>query len=84
MINDEDDQEPAANYHLLSILTPSGRCPIALKSTDPEAVWSWADAVRSYGFSNGRFYTVRAIHYWVRDFYDINTSDHAAVCALIT
>jgi hypothetical protein len=73
-----------SNHRLLCIYTPAGACPVALKSMDPEVVWAWADAIREYGVENGRFYTARAIHYWVREFYDINSPEFAQVCALIT
>ena len=87
---DKSDENPdelhdgrPADYRLLCIYTPSGSCPVVLKSMDPEVVWAWADAVREHGVANGRFYTARAIHYWVREFYDVNSLEYRTVCALI-
>ena len=81
--SDKQIEEPD-NYRLLCIYTPSGSCPVVLKSMCPEVVWAWVDAVRDYGVVHGRFYTARAIRYWVREFYDVNSPEYVTVCTLIT
>lgn len=51
------------------ITTPSGRCPVALKSYDAETVMLWGDQVREIGRQDHNppyLYSLPALAYWVR------------------
>ena len=51
------------------ISTPAGKCPVELEGTSDQEIIGWAKAVKASARGNDE-YTVNAIQYWVRDFYD--------------
>jgi len=65
---------------LMTIYTPSGECPIRLQGTDAVSVLNWVDAVREYGYRVGKQYTISALCYWVRQFYEMDTVEHRKAC----
>lgn len=69
--------------HPLQIITPAGKCPVALMGTDRESVEKWAHAVIKVGLQANRQYMPSALQYWVREFYDFGTDDHEQVCQII-
>lgn len=76
----EPSQPRRTNYdpRLLRISTPAGECPHKLKGTDCDTVQEWAEQVRAAGRENGRYYTVHALVYFVRHFFDLGSPEHAA------
>ena len=69
--------------HPLQIITPAGKCPVALKGIDQESVQKWAQAVIDVGLQSNRQYMPSALQYWVREFYEYGTDDHEQVCQII-
>lgn len=59
----------------MRITTPAGRPPIALEGTLPEQIDDWALALTK----DGR-YTINALQYWVRYFYEIPSQEHKLIC----
>lgn len=59
------------------IITPRGKCPVPLLSTDKDAVRVWLKNLQAIKF-NGR-QTVQSISYWIRDFYSVFSEEHKIV-----
>ena len=59
------------------VSVPSGRCPVVLEATDPEALDAWAEAVRAkcprIRLTNG------ALRQFARQFHFYGTDDHRRV-----
>ena len=72
--------ELLSSKRLLYICTPAGKCPVKLEGTELEDVEEWAVKVRAKGLENTRFYMVRALMYYVRDFYAIFSEEYPIVC----
>jgi len=63
---------------MAAITTPKGKCPFILEGKDDDSILAWIKNIRT--LERGvYYYGVSAIQYWVRDFYDCNTSDWAYV-----
>lgn len=80
------DTEEAAQTNSgrnLRIDAPHGHCPHKLAGLDEKSVFDWTEKVRMTGVNNARWYTKKALKYWVREFYDIHGSDHEAACEMI-
>ena len=86
---EESEAEPArpslevTNPRFRSIAIPAGKCPVKLHGTDPESIEIWAHGIIGHGHDNSVRYEVSALCYWVRDFYDIGTPEHKAVCGAL-
>lgn len=63
----------------LIIITPAGDCPHRLKSTDPEDVNQWIEAVQSHAESNQQYLKPEAFVYFSRQFFDIGTDEYDLV-----
>ena len=63
----------------LIIITPAGECPHKLKSTDPEDVSQWIEAVQSHAESNRQYLKPEAFVYFSRQFFDIGTDEYDLV-----
>ena len=64
---------------MLRIHTPAGSCPHRLEDTDEATVQRWAEKVRDTGESDGRFYSLPALKYYARQFYDIFSDEWKTV-----
>ena len=62
-----------------SILTPAGKCPVKLDSTDPEVVQEWSRRVKATDNRLSR----EAIAYYVREFFSYGTAEHMAVLKVL-
>lgn len=77
----ESQRQRCPDARTVRITTPAGPCPVQLKGTSAEEVERWAEAVRKAGLEeHGKWYMIRALRYWVRQFYEINTPNHKLVC----
>jgi hypothetical protein len=56
------------------IMTPAGRPPVLLESTDPSDIDSWAKEIAKTGP-----YTMNAIMYWVRYSYETFSEEHKVI-----
>ena len=54
----------------LSIIAPAGHCPVKLTGTDRETVLKWAEKVVEAGHKIARHYTMKAVKYYAREFFD--------------
>ena len=79
------ESRPRSGYdpRLLRVSTPAGECPHKLKGFDYDTVHEWAEQVRAAGRDNGRYYTLRALVYFVRHFYDLQSEEYATVRQLL-
>jgi len=87
-ITDEVEQEAkrfaaALGQTGMTVLTPACQCPIRLKGIDKDIVCGWVENVLNAGFARGFIYSVPALCYFVREFYDYGTEDFFAVCNII-
>lgn len=58
------------------IATPAGKPPHELKGTSRKEVEDWAEKTRRTGLDQGkRFYTKRALIYWLRYFFEMFSDD---------
>lgn len=74
------DGEDRPNYsRMLVVHTPAGACPVKLKGTNKQDVREWAEAVVQAGYKNNRNYSLDAIKYFVRHFYDMFSEDWKVV-----
>jgi len=60
---------------ILKISTPSGACPVELKSSEPAAILEWAAKVRAHGEMTDRQYLVEALVFWSRSFDCVDPRD---------
>ena len=60
----------------IRIDTPAGKCPHALTGLDEKTVFEWTEKIRGTGVKNARWYSKKALKYWVRAFYDIHSKEH--------
>ena len=59
---------------MAAITTPAGKCPFHLEGTDDKSIIEWVKNIRT--LERGvYYYGVSAIQYWVRDFYECNSSE---------
>ena len=65
------------------IHTPAGDCPSKLTGISAEEVEVWTHSVLAKGREKGENYLFAALRYWVREFYDIGSSDYNEVVALL-
>lgn len=70
----------ACGCHCINIMAPAGDCPAKLSGTDQESVIIWAEKVVEAGHKKGLHFSPSALRYFVRQFYDLETSEHQAVC----
>ena len=77
---DDDFGNALPNGRCTWVHTPAGKPPHNLNGTAREEVHKWAEQIRSDGFREGRYYTVHALIYWVRYFYDINGKSFCPSC----
>lgn len=64
---------------LATVIAPAGKCPFVLAGTSYEEVMGWAQAVRGRGFDKSEYYTVSALKYYARYFFDIFSDDYLIV-----
>lgn len=60
------------------ILTPSGKCPIALKNADFDTVIQWISDVLQYGLDSHRIFTPEAVKYYAKSF-DFSTEQSTLI-----
>lgn len=63
--------------------TPAGICPAKLFSTEPTEVREWARAVLEAGAEESKRYSLRALKYWVRHYYDMYTAEWELACSIL-
>ena len=54
----------------MSIIAPAGYCPVKLTGTDRETVFKWAEKVVDAGHKIARHFTMKAVKYYAREFFD--------------
>ena len=68
---------------LRPVSAPSGKCPYKLTSIDFDVVSDWASKVRSAGIGdseyNGVYYTLEALIYFSRQFFELGTPENKVV-----
>lgn len=60
---------------ILKISTPSGACPVELKSSEPAAILEWAAKVRAHGEKTDRHYMIESLVFWSRSFDCVDPRD---------
>ena len=63
------------------ILTPAGKCPIPLLSTEEESVKVWLKNISTLKIKGKQ--TVQSVCYWLRDYYNVNSKEYADVKSII-
>lgn len=58
------------------IYSPSGPCPIKLKSFDTDSIYIWCEEVVDEGYSTKDVYFPSCLIYWLREFVDINSPEY--------
>lgn len=61
------------------VYAPAGKCPVKLTGTSQEQVLGWANAVKEVGFDKKEYYTVTALKYYARYFFDVFSDDYLIV-----
>lgn len=74
--------DPETGLSKLLITTPSGNCPVELKSFDRESVLSWKRAVMDAAPVRHE-YSTEALIYWLRNFVPFNGSEYRAVSEIL-
>lgn len=59
---------------------PAGECPVKLKGTDEGQVHDWITRLLDACLEQSQRLTVEAVKYFVRQFHDLWTDEHALVC----
>lgn len=59
----------------VSIHTPAGPCPVRLHGTDRQSVEIWSNQLRERFYRSGEFLKLRAIRYYLYQFYDMQSED---------
>ena len=54
----------------MNIIAPAGHCPVKLTGTDEETVTKWAAKVIEAGHKIARHFSMRAVKYYAREFFD--------------
>lgn len=84
LVRDEMGERPRRSSfdpRQLVIIAPAGACPHKLTSTERDDVEEWAEKVREYGVDHNRFFTIKALAYFARQFYELFTPEHDQVKA---
>jgi hypothetical protein len=58
------------------ILAPAGTCPHRIYDLTLTDIGIWCQLVVFTGLSTGSLYSVKALRYWLREFYEIGSADH--------
>lgn len=69
------------NVRTRIIDTPAGKCPVGpLDDLAETEIALWAQRVREHGLKRNVFYSLRAIKYFVRETWDVNSDEYRLVC----
>jgi len=69
---------------LRSVESPAGRCPVAPTNlVSDEAIQNWAKSVLDNGLEDGIMYSTRAVVYFIREFWGVNTPEYKKVKGLV-
>lgn len=75
-------QKVEVNVTTKVLLTPAGKCPVDLLGFDEESVRDWLTLLKDTKVC-GCIHSIQSLSYWVRDFYDVFSSEYKIVREII-
>lgn len=65
------------------VITPAGPCPVKLQGIEQEFIDRWVEELIDLGIRNKQLYSISAMRYYGREFFDIQSPQYRHFCATI-